>query len=110
MLMRLRALLPNKPYKPATEPPAGGIADGVPKSEIRATASGRRGRDQKVRVDGTDDDGTGFQTYSYDEIKAAVDAGINVERKFAHSFYGPDGARDAVRAGTDSIEHATDLV
>ena len=30
------------------------------------------------------------------------------ERSAIHS-YGPDGARDAVRAGTDSLEHATDM-
>ena len=30
-------------------------------------------------------------------------------KKIAIHSYGPDGARDAVRAGTDSLEHATDM-
>jgi imidazolonepropionase-like amidohydrolase len=58
---------------------------------------------------GTDDDVTGFQTYSYEEIKAAVDAAHKFGKKIAVHSYGPDAARDAVRAGTDSLEHATDM-
>lgn len=58
---------------------------------------------------GTDDDTTGFETYSYDEIKAAVDMAHQFGKKIAIHSYGPDGARDAVRAGTDSLEHATDM-
>ena len=58
---------------------------------------------------GTDDDVTGFQTYNYEEIKAAVDAAHKFGKKIAIHSYGPDGARDAVRAGTDSLEHATDM-
>jgi len=30
-------------------------------------------------------------------------------KKIAIHSYGPNGARDAVRAGTDSLEHATDM-
>jgi imidazolonepropionase-like amidohydrolase len=58
---------------------------------------------------GTDDDTTQFETYSYEEIKAAVDAAHQFGKKIAIHSYGPDGARDAVRAGTDSVEHATDM-
>ena len=58
---------------------------------------------------GTDDDTTGFETYTYDEIKAAVDMAHQFGKKIAIHSYGPDGARDAVRAGTDSLEHATDM-
>ena len=58
---------------------------------------------------GTDDDVTGFETYNYEEIKAAVDAAHQFGKKIAIHSYGPDGARDAVRAGTDSLEHATDM-
>jgi imidazolonepropionase-like amidohydrolase len=58
---------------------------------------------------GTDDDVTGFQTYSYEEIKAAVAAAHQFGKKISIHSYGPAGARDAVRAGTDSLEHATDL-
>ncbi len=48
-------------------------------------------------------------TFTYEEIKAAVDAAHNLGAKIAVHSYGPEGARDAVRAGADSIEHATDL-
>jgi imidazolonepropionase-like amidohydrolase len=58
---------------------------------------------------GTDDDTSGFETYNYDEIKAAVDAAHQFGKKIAVHSYGPDGARDAVRAGADSVEHATDM-
>jgi imidazolonepropionase-like amidohydrolase len=51
----------------------------------------------------------GRQTFTFEEIKAAVDAAHNLGVKIAVHSYGPDGARDAVRAGADSIEHATDL-
>lgn len=56
---------------------------------------------------GTGRDLTGFQTFTYDEIKAAVDAAHALGKKIAIHTYGPDCARDAVRAGVDSIEHAT---
>jgi imidazolonepropionase-like amidohydrolase len=58
---------------------------------------------------GTDDDVTGFETYTYEEMKAAVDTAHQFGKKIAIHSYGPDGARDAVRAGADSIEHATDM-
>src|SRR5207302_1489976 len=46
---------------------------------------------------------------NHGEIKAAVDAAHKFGKKIAIHSYGPDGARDAVRAGTDSLEHATDM-
>ena len=58
---------------------------------------------------GTDDDVTGFQTYSLEEMKAAVNTAHQFGKKIAIHSYGPDGARDAVRAGADSVEHATDM-
>jgi imidazolonepropionase-like amidohydrolase len=58
---------------------------------------------------GTDDDVTGFETFNYDEIKAAVDTAHQFGKRIAIHSYGPDGARDAVRAGTDTLEHATDM-
>jgi len=58
---------------------------------------------------GSDQDVTGFQTYSYEEMKAAVDVAHRAGKRIAIHSYGPDGARDAVRAGTDSVEHATDM-
>ena len=58
---------------------------------------------------GTDDDVTGFETYTYEEMKAAVETAHQFGKKIAIHSYGPDGARDAVRAGADSVEHATDM-
>ena len=58
---------------------------------------------------GTDKDVTGYQTYTYDEIRTAVELAHKYGKRFAVHSYGPDGARDAVRAGADSIEHATDM-
>lgn len=101
----------NTPYKPGLNPPAGGIADGVPEvlRAVRQQIAAGADLIKMYASTGTDDDVTGFQTYSYDEIKAAVDAAHQFGKKIAIHSYGPDGARDAVRAGTDSLEHATDM-
>ncbi len=58
---------------------------------------------------GSGRDVTGFETFTYEELKAGVDAAHALGKKIAIHSYGPDGARDAVRAGTDSLEHATDM-
>jgi imidazolonepropionase-like amidohydrolase len=98
-------------YKPGLNPPPGGIADGVPEVLRAVRQQIAAGADLiKLYVStGTDDDVTQFETYNYDEIKAAVDAAHQFGKKIAIHSYGPDGARDAVRAGTDSLEHATDM-
>jgi imidazolonepropionase-like amidohydrolase len=101
----------NTPYKPGLNPPAGGIADGVPEV-LRAVRQQIAAGADVIKLyasTGTDDDTTGFETYSYNEIKAAVDAAHQFGKMIAIHSYGPDGARDAVRAGTDSLEHATDM-
>ena len=54
-------------------------------------------------------DVTGRQTLSYDEMKAIVDASHAAGKRIAIHSYGPDGARDAVRAGAESVEHPIDL-
>src|SRR5260221_1434636 len=101
----------NTPYKPGVNPPAGGIADGV-REVLRAVRKQIAAGADLIKMyasTGTDDDVTGFETYNYEEIKAAVDAAHKFGKKIAIHSYGPDGARDAVRAGTDSLEHATDM-
>ena len=50
-----------------------------------------------------------YAAFTYDELKAAVDAAHGLGKKIAVHSYGPDGARDAVRAGADSIEHGLDM-
>src|SRR6266436_3232949 len=101
----------STPYKPEINPPAGGIADGVPEvlKVVRQQIAAGADLIKMYASTGTDDDVTGFETYNYEEIKAAVDAAHKFGKKIAIHSYGPDGARDAVRAGTDSLEHATDM-
>ena len=55
------------------------------------------------------DDLTGDETVNYAEMKAIVDTAHANGRKVAIHSYGPVGARDAIRAGTDTLEHATDM-
>jgi imidazolonepropionase-like amidohydrolase len=101
----------NTPYKPGLNPPAGGIADGVPEvlRVVRQQIAAGADWIKMYASTGTDDDVTGFQTYNYEEIKAAVNAAHQFGKKIAIHSYGPAGAHDAVRAGTDSLEHATDM-
>jgi imidazolonepropionase-like amidohydrolase len=101
----------STPWKPGLNPPLGGIADGIPEVLRAVRQQVAAGADviKLYASTGTDDDVTQFETYSYDEIKAAVDAAHQFGKKIAIHSYGPDGARDAVRAGTDSLEHATDM-
>lgn len=58
---------------------------------------------------GSGRDVTGFQTFTFEEMKAAVDTAHALGKRIAIHSYGPDGARDAVRAGADSLEHATGM-
>src|SRR5713226_3563368 len=99
------------PFKPAVAPPVGGVADGVPEvlRVVRQQIAAGADVIKMYASTGTDDDVTGFETYTYDEIKAAVDMAHQFGKRIAIHSYGPDGARDAVRAGTDSLEHATDM-
>lgn len=99
------------PFKKEGAPSAGGVADGVPEvlKSVRQQIAAGADVIKMYASTGTDDDVTGFETYSYDEIKAAVDTAHQFGKKIAIHSYGPDGARDAVRAGADSLEHATDI-
>ncbi len=101
----------NTPYKPGLNPPAGGIADGVPEvlKAVRQQIAAGADVIKMYGSTGTDDDVTGFETYTYEEMKAAVEMAHQFGKKIAIHSYGPNGARDAVRAGTDSLEHATDM-
>jgi imidazolonepropionase-like amidohydrolase len=99
------------PYKAVWTPPSGGAADGVPEvlKVVRQQIAAGADVIKMYGSTGTDDDVTGFETYTYEEMKAAVDTAHQFGKKIAIHSYGPDGARDAVRAGADSIEHATDM-
>ncbi len=58
---------------------------------------------------GTGADVTGNETFTYEEMKAAVDAAKSFGKRIAIHSYGPEGGRDAVRAGVTSLEHAINL-
>jgi len=99
------------PFKREGTSPAGGIADGIPEV-LRAVRQQIAAGADVIKMygsTGTDDDVTGFETYTFEEMKAAVDVAHQFGKKIAIHSYGPDGARDAVRAGADSVEHATDM-
>ncbi len=55
------------------------------------------------------EDVTGRQTLTYEEMKSAVDTTHAAGKRIAIHTYGPDGFRDAVKAGPDSIEHGADV-
>ena len=91
--------------------PDPGLADGVAEVQRAAREQIGAGVDW-IKVygsTGSDQDVTGFQTYGLEEMKAAVDVAHRAGKRTAIHSYGPDGARDAVRAGAESVEHATDL-
>lgn len=58
---------------------------------------------------GSANDVTGKQTFSYEEMKAATEVAHQAGKRISIHSYGPDGARDAVRAGANTLEHATDM-
>jgi imidazolonepropionase-like amidohydrolase len=102
----------DQPPRPGVSPSFDpGRADGV--AEVQRAARGQiaAGVDW-IKVfgsTGSDQDVTGFQTFTYEEMKAAVDVAHQAGKRAAIHSYGPDGARAAVRAGADSVEHATDM-
>jgi imidazolonepropionase-like amidohydrolase len=91
------------PYKGA----ARGVKDieRVVREQVQAGADvikmwGSRGGFQDVRGD---------QTFSLEEMKAAVQAAHKLKKRIAIHSYGPAGVRAALEAGADSIEHGADL-
>ncbi len=58
---------------------------------------------------GSGDDVTSVQQYTYEEMKIACDIAHQAGKRVAIHSYGPEAARDAIRAGAESIEHATGL-
>ena len=91
--------------------PTWGVADGVDEVMRNVRQELAAGVDciKMFASTGSADDLTGYQTFTYDEIKAAVDITHSRGKRIAVHTYGPDAARDAVRSGADSIEHAIGL-
>jgi imidazolonepropionase-like amidohydrolase len=101
----------NSPYKPGVVQPDPGVADGVAEVQRVSRQQIAAGADwiKMYGSTGSDQDVTGFQTFTFEEMKAAVDVAHKAGKRIAIHSYGPDGARDATRAGADSVEHATDM-
>jgi imidazolonepropionase-like amidohydrolase len=49
------------------------------------------------------------QTFTLEEMQAAVEAAHTMGKRIAIHSYGPEGARDAVKAGGDTLEHAINV-
>lgn len=99
----------NQPFDPWYAELDPGRADGV--DEVKKVVR----REIAAGVDwikiygstGSAHDVSGNQTYTYDEMRAAVEVAQKAGKRVAIHSYGPEGARDAVMAGATSVEHAT---
>lgn len=91
--------------------PSKGQANGVDEVARAAREQIAAGADwvKMFGSTGSAQDVSGNQTYTFEEMKAAVDTAHGMGKRIAVHSYGPAGARDAVRAGADSVEHATDM-
>lgn len=91
--------------------PQPGRADGVAEVQRVARQQIAAGADwiKMYGSKGSAQDVEGLQTYTYEEMKAAVDVAHQAGKRISIHSYGADGARAAVRAGADSVEHATDM-
>ncbi len=52
---------------------------------------------------------TGYQVFTLEEMKAAVEVAHNLGKRVAVHSYGAPAGKDAVLAGVDTLEHAVDL-
>lgn len=100
-------------FRPGTTPPAPGPGTANTPDEVRRAVRTQLAAGADVvkmygSVGGFENVGT-QQTFTFDEMKAACDVAHAMGKKIAIHSYGPEGARDAVRAGADSLEHAVDL-
>jgi imidazolonepropionase-like amidohydrolase len=104
--------VPPRPQRPGAtvnlSPGSADSPDEAVKAVRRQVAAGADVIKMYGSVGGFDNVNT-TQTFTYDEMKAAVDISHFLGKKIAIHSYGPEGARDAVRAGADSLEHAVDI-
>jgi imidazolonepropionase-like amidohydrolase len=105
-----RARRPYRPNTDTTRTQRGRIFDisQIP-TAVKQQVDARADYIKIYASTGTGADVTGTETFSYDEMRAAVDAAKALGKRVAIHSYGPAGGRDAVRAGTTSLEHAIDL-
>ncbi len=91
--------------------PTPATADGVPEvlRVVRQQVAAGADWIKMYASTGSGRDVTGFATFTYDEVDAAVEAAHSLGKRIAVHSYGPEGARNAVRAGADSVEHAAGM-
>src|SRR5439155_6805020 len=98
--------------RPHLDFPYPGIANGVPEvlKAVRQEINGA-GADwvKMFGSTGSGGDVSTRQTFTFEEIKAAADAAHALGVRLAVHTYGLEGARDAVRAGANTVEHAVEL-
>jgi imidazolonepropionase-like amidohydrolase len=100
---------PIRPGMSATPDP--GTADGVAEVQRVARQQIAAGADW-IKVygsTGSDKDTSGYQTFTYEEMRAAADAAHQAGKRIAIHSYGAAGGRAAMLAGAESVEHAVDL-
>jgi len=88
-----------------------GVADGVDAIRRKVRENHKYGADLiKLCATGgvlSKGDAVGAQQLTYDEMKAAVDEAHMLGMKVAAHAHGTSGINDAIRAGVDTIEHAS---
>jgi imidazolonepropionase-like amidohydrolase len=98
-------------FPPSIKTPTTAIADGP--EELRAMVRKlRKYGAEVIKFCGTGGvlsktDTAGAQQYSLDEMKAIVDEAHMLGLKVAVHAHGTSGIKDAIRAGVDTIEHAS---
>jgi imidazolonepropionase-like amidohydrolase len=104
-----RQRTPPRPGAPPG-PPRGRISD-MADIPVAVKAQVEAGADwiKMYGSTGSAADVSGDETFTLEEMKAAVDAAHAAGKRIAIHSYGPQGGRDAMRAGAESVEHAVDL-
>jgi len=98
-------------FPPSVRTPATAIADGA--DQIRATVRLlRKYGAEVIKFCGTGGvlskgDTVGGQQYTLTEMKALVDEAHMLGLKVAVHAHGAEGIKDAIRAGVDTVEHAS---
>jgi imidazolonepropionase-like amidohydrolase len=107
-LGRLRPTTANP--NPVSIVPRARIADpaDIP-AAIKAQVDGGADWVKMYGSTGSAADVTGNETFSLAEMQSAVGAAHALGKPIAIHSYGPEGGRDAVAAGAESVEHAVDL-
>jgi len=101
----------------AAGPPRADAPPGPPRGRVQDTAEIRVAVEAQVAAGadwiklfgstGSFQNVTGRQTFTDAEMRAAVDAAHRHGRRIAIHSYGDSGGRAAMRAGAESVEHAT---